>query len=30
MRNADHALYCAKEHGRNNTRVYSEDTHAVT
>ncbi|MCA1695631.1 MAG: GGDEF domain-containing protein, partial [Actinobacteria bacterium] len=30
MRNADRALYRAKEHGRNNTCVYSDDTHAVT
>ncbi|MEA2155158.1 MAG: hypothetical protein QOE11_1298 [Solirubrobacteraceae bacterium] len=30
MRNADRALYWAKEHGRNNTCVYSDDTHAVT
>lgn len=29
VRHADHALYWAKEHGRNNTCVYSEHAHAV-
>jgi len=29
MRNADRALYSAKEHGRNNTSIYGDAAHAV-